>query len=50
MKPQWKMFGKLATVKGLLQRDDDNDRQDVNANRRPSNRYEMALVWGMIFA
>ena len=44
MEPQWKSVRKLATVLGLLQRDDDNDdRQNVNANRRPSNRYEMAF-------
>lgn len=46
MKPQWKRCSKLATVLGLFQRDDDNDRQNVNANRRPSNSHEMALHWG----
>ena len=40
-------MSKRATVMGLLQRDDDNDRQNVNANRRPSNRHQMAFwVWG----
>jgi hypothetical protein len=51
VKPQWKLIGKRATVWGLLRRDDDNDRQNVNANRRPSNRHQMAFwVWGNDFS